>query len=41
MIIFPASLAAGDPLTDGGGDGELCQFIVYGVASFIYVKGVI
>ncbi len=29
---FPASLAAaclsGDPLKDGGGDGELCQFIL-------------
>ncbi len=22
---------AGDPLTDGGGDGELCQFILKGV----------
>ncbi len=35
MGIFPASLPvcqeAGDPLTDGDGDGELCQFILKGV----------
>ncbi len=37
MKIFPASLPAavcqeaGDPLTDRGGDGELCQFILKGV----------
>ncbi len=38
MRIFPASLAAAclsgswyDPLTDGGGHGELCQFILKGV----------
>ncbi len=37
MRIFPASLPAAclsrssDSLTDGGGDGELCQFILKGV----------
>ncbi len=37
MRIIPASLAAAclsgscDPLTEGGGDGELCQFILKGV----------
>ncbi len=37
MRIFPASLAAAclsgscDPLTDEGGDGDLCQFILKGV----------
>ncbi len=30
MRIFPASLAAAC-LSDGGGDGELCQFILKGV----------
>ncbi len=28
---MPVCQEAGDPLTDGGGDGELCQFILKGV----------
>ncbi len=27
---LPGGREAGDPLTDGGGDGELCQFILKG-----------
>ncbi len=29
--LLPVCQEAGDPLTDGGGDGELCQFILKGV----------
>ncbi len=29
--LLPVCLEASDPLTDGGGDGELCQFILRGV----------
>ncbi len=28
---LPVCQEAGDPLEDGGGDGELCQFILKGV----------
>ncbi len=29
--LLPVCQEAGDPLTDGGGDGELCQVILKGV----------
>ncbi len=29
--MLPVCQEAGDPLTDGGGDRELCQFILKGV----------
>ncbi len=29
--LLPVCQEAGDPLTDGGGDGELCQFILKGL----------
>ncbi len=29
--LLPVCQEARDPLTDGGGDGELCQFILKGV----------
>ncbi len=32
--LLPVCQEASDPLTDGGGDGELCQFILKGVRDY-------
>ncbi len=45
MLNFPSLTScyrrqeAGDPLTDGGGDGELCQFILKGVRDDVVKSG--
>ncbi len=37
--LLPVCQEAGYPLTDGGGDGELCQFILKGVRDDVFKSG--